>query len=72
MSFTYLIYYRSAMQYVANCSTTVPDLYTAVTLLKLLTCLADKSEEIVLTRKLGTENYIFMSAKSSEIWLLFL
>ncbi|XP_052284224.1 Fanconi anemia group D2 protein-like isoform X1 [Dreissena polymorpha] len=43
---------RLAMQYIANFANTAPDIYTAVTLLKLLISLAEKADDQTLMKKL--------------------
>ena len=41
------------MQYLENFANTIPDIYTAVTLLKLLITLSEKAESKDLSKKLG-------------------
>ena len=51
--FSFMESLKTAMQYLENFGNTVPDIYTAVTLLKLLITLSEKAESKSLTKKLG-------------------
>ena len=51
--FSFMESLKTAMQYLENFGNTVPDIYTAVTLLKLLITLSEKAESKALTKKLG-------------------
>ncbi|KAH3820459.1 hypothetical protein DPMN_122205 [Dreissena polymorpha] len=49
------------MQYIANFANTAPDIYTAVTLLKLLISLAEKADDQTLMKKLGENDQTLMN-----------
>ena len=46
------------MQYLENFGNTIPDIHTAVTLLKLLITLSEKAESKSLSQKLGKNSWM--------------
>lgn len=45
--------FRTAVKYVGNFANTVPDISTAVALLKLINCLCEKTDDKQLTKTSG-------------------